>query len=92
VGLSCVGTSASTVVSLDDVVLNFGSVGSNYSNKFQSLDFGNKAWVSGTAPPTTGTWTVGSMVWNSNPAANSIVAWICVTAGSPGTWSGISIN
>lgn len=46
-----------------------------------------------TAAPTTGTWNRGDKVRNSAPAelgaASSkyvIDGWICVTAGTPGTW------
>ncbi len=36
--------------------------------------------------PTTGTWTVGDFFWNTNPASNNILGWICTVAGTPGTW------
>lgn len=46
-----------------------------------------------TAAPTTGTWALGDFVRNSAPAeagtAGSkyvIFGWVCVTAGTPGTW------
>lgn len=46
-----------------------------------------------TIPPTTGSWAQGDQCRNSNPtelgAAGSkyvIVGWVCVSAGSPGTW------
>lgn len=45
------------------------------------------------AAPTTGSWAQGDQCRNSNPtelgSAGSkyiIVGWICVAAGSPGTW------
>jgi hypothetical protein len=40
----------------------------------------------GTAPPTTGTYPVGSRVFNSAPAVGSPKGWICTVAGTPGTW------
>lgn len=47
----------------------------------------------GTAAPTTGTWSVGSFVWNTAPAeagsASSkyvVLGWTCTVAGTPGTW------
>lgn len=40
------------------------------------------------APPTSGYWAVGEIVWNSAPTAGGYVGWICITAGSPGTWKG----
>jgi len=40
----------------------------------------------GSAAPTTGTWVQGDIVWNSAAAASGFVGWVCVTAGTPGTW------
>lgn len=39
-----------------------------------------------TAAPTTGTWLLGDIVYNSSPSAGGYVGWVCTTAGSPGTW------
>jgi hypothetical protein len=43
-----------------------------------------------TGPPTSGTWQLGDFVWNAAPGVDSnsmtILGWICVTAGTPGTW------
>jgi hypothetical protein len=36
--------------------------------------------------PTSGNYNRGDIVWNLQPAASGFVGWICVTAGSPGTW------
>ncbi len=38
------------------------------------------------AAPTTGTWARGDVVYCLNPSAGGNVGWICVTAGTPGTW------
>ena len=40
----------------------------------------------GTVAPTTGTWVVGDIVYNSAPAAGGFIGWVCTTAGTPGTW------
>lgn len=42
--------------------------------------------VEGTAAPTSGTWQVGDRVWNTAPTAGGTLGWVCVTAGTPGTW------
>jgi hypothetical protein len=42
----------------------------------------------GTVAPTTGTWKKGDVVWNTSPAAAGFIGWVCVTAGTPGTWKG----
>ena len=39
-----------------------------------------------TAAPTTGTYTVGDIVWNQNPSVGKFVGWVCVRAGTPGSW------
>lgn len=36
--------------------------------------------------PTAGTWARGDIVDNSGPAAGGFIGWVCVTAGTPGTW------
>jgi hypothetical protein len=42
----------------------------------------------GTAVPATGTYGVGDIVWNTNPASTTTTpaGWICITAGTPGAW------
>jgi len=40
----------------------------------------------GSAAPTAGTWNNGDRVYNVSPAAAGNAGWICVTAGTPGTW------
>jgi hypothetical protein len=40
----------------------------------------------GTDAPTTGTWARGDIVYNSEPSAGGTIGWVCVTAGTPGTW------
>lgn len=38
------------------------------------------------AAPTTGTWNQGDIVFNDSPSAGGSIGWVCVTAGTPGTW------
>lgn len=38
------------------------------------------------AAPVAGTWAVGDVVYHSVPAASGTIGWVCVTAGTPGTW------
>lgn len=40
-----------------------------------------------TLPPTEGNYTLGDIVWNSNPRIGGNVGWVCTRAGNPGTWS-----
>lgn len=43
----------------------------------------------GASAPTDGEWVVGSVVHNSEPASGSDTGWVCVAAGSPGTWKSL---
>lgn len=40
----------------------------------------------GTSTPTVGTWSRGDIIWNISPAAGGYIGWVCVAAGTPGTW------
>ena len=39
------------------------------------------------APPATGTWSRGDLVWNSAPWPGSPSGWVCTQDGAPGVWS-----
>ena len=39
-----------------------------------------------TQAPASGTWEVGDVVWNDAVEAGSAPGWMCVEAGTPGTW------
>ena len=41
----------------------------------------------GSVAPLAGTWDVGDVVVNTAPVAGGQCAWVCVAAGSPGTWN-----
>jgi hypothetical protein len=36
--------------------------------------------------PTSGNWSQGDIVWNSSPQRGSVLGWVCVKPGAPGTW------
>lgn len=38
------------------------------------------------AIPSSGTWKVGDVVWNTAPSVGGNLGWICTVAGTPGTW------
>jgi hypothetical protein len=101
IGLVFSGMTAATTVYVDDVVLNFGTVGTNYSNKMGSFELGGAPLGVGgnrgsmvtiySAAPTTGTWLVGDIVYNSSPTATTTPGWVCTTGGTPGTWTPMGI-
>lgn len=39
-----------------------------------------------TATPTAGTYTLGSLVYNRQPSGGGNIGWVCIVAGTPGTW------
>jgi len=36
--------------------------------------------------PTSGNWSQGDIVWNTEPQRGSVLGWVCVKPGAPGTW------
>lgn len=42
------------------------------------------------AAPATGTHVVGAEAWDPTPAAAGVPGWVCVTAGTPGTWKAMA--
>jgi len=40
----------------------------------------------GNVAPSSGTYGLGDRVWNTAPAAGGWIGWVCITAGTPGTW------
>lgn len=48
-------------------------------NKWSQLNY--------SASPSTGTWRVGDIVYDTAPTASGYIGWVCTTAGTPGTWN-----
>ena len=73
----------------------FGPLSVNINNPDPTLQFavngdvsiGGKRFTNGVAAPTSGSFQVGDICWNSTPTLNSYIGWICVTAGVPGQWA-----
>jgi len=53
---------------------------------FWGLGGTRKKYETGSAAPSSGTWAIGDVVFNSAPVTGGYIGWVCVTAGSPGTW------
>lgn len=51
-----------------------------------ALPFAGRLMDSGSAAPLSGTWPARWIRWNDAPAAGGKMGWVCVTAGTPGTW------
>ncbi|OMF47706.1 MULTISPECIES: glycosyl hydrolase family 28-related protein [Paenibacillus] len=52
----------------------------------ESYIMNGKTKTSAAAAPTSGAWKQGDIVYNTAPAAGGFIGWVCVVAGSPGTW------
>ena len=37
-------------------------------------------------PGVNGNYGIGDIIWNTIPVASGNIGWVCITAGSPGTW------
>jgi hypothetical protein len=55
---------------------------SNDSTALIPSDIGYRA-----AAPGSGTWNLGCRAYNTAPSAAGTLAWVCTTAGAPGTWT-----
>lgn len=53
------------------------------------LDDGSSQ-IASSAAPTVGTWARGDICFNNNATAGGPAGWICVTAGTPGTWKAMA--
>lgn len=70
------GTGFASMADLDKIDQFHGNVIAGLGQKVK--------W--GTAAPAAGTFEVGDRVINSNTAPGAPLGWVCVTAGTPGTW------
>ncbi len=42
--------------------------------------------IYGTTAPVSGYWEIGARCFNSNPTDTSVLGWVCIGNGTPGTW------
>jgi len=83
-GTSAITSNSSTIiighVSVDSIA-DVSETGSTiyYKELQQGIGYGGAA-------PTSGTYERGDIVWDSTPSAGGFMGWVCVTAGTPGTW------
>jgi len=62
-------------------------IGVTGSHKVQQLQ---NHITRGASAPAAGTWAVGDICWDTNPAAGATPGWMCTTAGTPGTWKAMA--
>lgn len=64
---------------------NFSTtVASTYTRSLEGEPGQREIWAS--SAPASGTWNRGDRAWSTLPAASGSIGWVCVTAGTPGTW------
>lgn len=68
------------------ITLGGGSSSSGAGTISQDAIYFRTVDIFESAAPTTGTYNVGDIVYNSAPTAGGTIGWVCVTAGTPGTW------
>ncbi len=50
------------------------------------FSFSNTKFETNNAVPDNGNYTIGDIVWNSNPKPTGYVGWVCIQTGTPGEW------
>lgn len=72
--------------------INFinGVVSNGHVWKGDTRIFGSKVFKG--APPTTGAWLRGDIIYNTLPSASNNPAWVCVASGTPGTWVPLNLT
>ncbi len=68
---------------------DYPTIKGNYFERSQVADITGRRESYGAVAPTTGTWVLGDIVWNTAPAAGGTVGWICTASGTPGSWTAI---
>jgi hypothetical protein len=75
-------------LTLTDITLWSGSYRLQNTGEMYYLNNGKKVAYASTIP-TTGTWNVGDIVYQSTVTKGKPIGWICTTAGTPGTWNAL---
>lgn len=74
---------------VDDTTFEKIVIKARYDNKtYLSIPLNVPNTLVASSIPTEGTWGVGDRVYNTAPTASGYIGWVCVTAGTPGTWKG----
>lgn len=67
-------------------IMQWGTDGTVFVYQVMTLQSGLKGFATRLSAPSSGTHAVGEIVFNANPIAGDFIGWVCVTAGTPGTW------
>ena len=89
------GTNIGTKTNIRKPVKVFGPLSVNVSNPDPTVNFtvggdvsiGDKRFTNGRTAPVTGSYVIGDICWNTNPASGHHIGWVCVSEGNPGIWT-----
>lgn len=90
IGFNIIVATTASHIYLDDCCASVGQKTLINPTKFGSMELSGKTVLSAAAAPTTGTWKVGDMVFDSVPVSGQQMGWMCTVAGSPGTWKAMA--
>jgi hypothetical protein len=83
---------SSVVMSFDIAAFGIETGGIGYENLASSMYGVNNYRTNRlSAPPASGQWEVGQIIWNTSPTATGQLGWVCTTTGNPGTWTAITL-
>jgi hypothetical protein len=97
-GVTINGADGTTMVYIDEVMVVPGRRAADSGLRTADLQLGQASNVrtlgNGSSAPGTGTWRQGDIVLNAAPGNSSgvPVGWVCVVAGSPGTWRAFGVT
>ena len=66
-------------VNTPDPTLSFSVAG--------NIGFAGRKFITGSAAPIAGTFSIGDTCWNTNPNIGGYMGWVCISAGTPGQWA-----
>lgn len=52
-----------------------------------SVRLHNRLFTQSDAPPSSGSYQLGDIVWNQSPTIGGAIGWVCIKSGSPGLWA-----
>lgn len=86
---SFIGTGSTDSITFGLMAIHAGQVAGRWQPPGYSVSSISRHHY-GSAVPTTGSWQRGAIVWNTAPSAGGVPGWVCVTAGTPGTWKAMA--
>jgi len=67
-------------------IVQWGTDATSFWYQLMTLQNGLRGFASRLSAPSSGTHLQGEVVFNANAIAGDFVGWVCVAAGTPGTW------